>query len=208
LFAVELAGARLHGSLRAVLQKYRQPQLPREQHGLAIGIIGKNDGRVAVVVNLALAPLPLAVAPALFVADVDQSALVVRNGLDVAYLYGLAVHLHGSKTARSDFGLCSLLFIANSAAAACVASRDVANAAALQATAFAQASNERLTAPGLRDVYFLAPVPALSMLEELPAFILPEEVPVVVPFFIFVCLVVLLVAPWPALCSLDVPGAG
>jgi hypothetical protein len=28
----------------------------------------------------------------------------VRNGLDIAYLYGLAVHLHGSKTARSDFG--------------------------------------------------------------------------------------------------------
>src|SRR5881227_3950516 len=45
-------------------------ELPGEQHGLAIGIVGKNDGRVAVV---------------------------VRDGLDVAYTYGLAVHLHGSK---------------------------------------------------------------------------------------------------------------
>ena len=56
--------------------------------------------------------------------------------------------------------------------------------------------------------YFLAPVPALSMLEELPAFILPEEVPVVVPFFIFVCLALLLVAPGPTLPSLEAPGAG
>ena len=59
--------------------------------------------------------------------------------------------------------------------------------------------------------YFLAPVPALSMLEELPDepdFIFPAAVPVVVPFFMFVCLVVLLVAPWPAFCSLDAPGAG
>src|SRR5947207_11438095 len=62
-------------------------ELPGEQHGLAIGIVGKNDGRVAVVVNLALAPLPLAVAPALLVADVDQFALVVRDSLDVAYTY-------------------------------------------------------------------------------------------------------------------------
>jgi hypothetical protein len=61
--------------------------------------------------------------------------------------------------------------------------------------------------------YFLAPAPAVSILEELlldelPDFIFPVEVPVVVPFFMFVCLVVLLVAPWPALCSLDAPGAG
>jgi hypothetical protein len=56
--------------------------------------------------------------------------------------------------------------------------------------------------------YFLAPVPALSMLEELPAFILPVEVPVVVPFFIFVCLAELLVAPGPTLPSLEAPGAG
>ena len=61
--------------------------------------------------------------------------------------------------------------------------------------------------------YFLVPGAAVSMpeellLDELPDFILPVEVPVVVPFFMFVCLVVLLVAPWPALCSLDAPGAG
>ena len=61
--------------------------------------------------------------------------------------------------------------------------------------------------------YFLVPGAAVSMLEELlldelPDFIFPVEVPVVVPFFMFVCLVVLLVAPWPALCSLDAPGAG
>ena len=36
----------------------------------------------------------------------------------------------------------------------------------------------------------------------------PEEVPVVVPFFIFVCLAVLLVAPGPTLPSLEAPGAG
>jgi len=61
--------------------------------------------------------------------------------------------------------------------------------------------------------YFLVPGAAVSMpeellLDELPDFILPVEVPVVVPFFMFVCLVVLLVAPWPALCSVDAPGAG
>jgi hypothetical protein len=59
----------------------------------------------------------------------------------------------------------------------------------------------------------LVPDPALSMLEgllldELPDFILPVEVAVVVPFFMFVCLVVLLVAPGPAFSSLDAPGAG
>ena len=54
------------------------------------------------------------------------------------------------------------------------------------------------------------------MLDELPDFILPVEVPVVVPFFMFVCLVVfmfvclvvLLVAPGPTFPSLDAPGAG
>ena len=59
--------------------------------------------------------------------------------------------------------------------------------------------------------YFLVPGAALSMLEGLPDepdFIFPVAVPVVVPFFMFVCLVVLLVAPWPALCSVDAPGAG
>ena len=50
--------------------------------------------------------------------------------------------------------------------------------------------------PGSGPDYFLVPDPALSMLEgllldELPDFILPVEVPVVVPFFMFVCLVVL-----------------
>ena len=48
----------------------------------------------------------------------------------------------------------------------------------------------------------------LGGLDGLPAFILPAAVPVVVPFFMFVCLVVLLAAPWPAACSLDAPGAG
>ncbi len=61
--------------------------------------------------------------------------------------------------------------------------------------------------------YFLVPGAAVSMLEgllldELPDFILPVEVPVVVPFFTFVCLVVLLVAPGPTFPSLDAPGAG
>jgi len=42
-------------------------------------------------------------------------------------------------------------------------------------------------------------------LDELPDFILPA-VPVVVPFFTFVCLVVLLVAPGPTFPSLDAPG--
>ena len=45
------------------------------------------------------------------------------------------------------------------------------------------------------------------LLDELPDFILPA-VPVVVPFFTFVCLVVLLVAPGPTFPSLDAPGAG
>ena len=59
--------------------------------------------------------------------------------------------------------------------------------------------------------YFLVPDPALSMLEGLPDepdFIFPVAVPVVVPFFMFVCLVVLLVAPGPTFPSLDAPGAG
>ena len=61
--------------------------------------------------------------------------------------------------------------------------------------------------------YFLVPGAVVSMpeellLDELPDFILPVEVPVVVPFFMFVCLVVLLVAPCPAFCSVDAPGAG
>ena len=46
------------------------------------------------------------------------------------------------------------------------------------------------------------------LLDELLDFILPVEVAVVVPFFMFVCLVVLLVAPGPAFSSLDAPGAG
>ena len=65
--------------------------------------------------------------------------------------------------------------------------------------------------PAAGRSYFLVPDAALSMLEGLPDepdFIFPVAVPVVVPFFIFVCLVVLLVAPWPAFCSLDAPGAG
>ena len=74
-----------------------------------------------------------------------------------------------------------------------------------QTTAFAQASNGRRAAG--RN-YFLVPGAALSMLDELPAFILPVEAPVVVPFFMFVCLVVLLVAPGPTFLSLDAPGAG
>jgi hypothetical protein len=61
-----------------------------------------------------------------------------------------------------------------------------------QTTAFAQGFNGRRAAD--RN-YFLVPVAALSMLDELPAFILPVAAPVVVPFFMFVCLVVLLVAP-------------
>ena len=61
--------------------------------------------------------------------------------------------------------------------------------------------------------YFLAPVAALSMLEGLlldarPAFILPLAAPVVVPFFMLVCLVALLVAPGPTFPSLEAPGAG
>jgi hypothetical protein len=64
-----------------------------------------------------------------------------------------------------------------------------------------------------RRDYFWVPGPALSMLEgllldELPAFFLPVAIPVVVPFFMFVCLVVLLVAPGPTFPSLDAPGAG
>ena len=61
--------------------------------------------------------------------------------------------------------------------------------------------------------YFLAPDPALSiLLLDEPDFILPVDAPVVVPFFMFVCLVmllvVLLVAPGPTFPSLDAPGAG
>jgi len=60
--------------------------------------------------------------------------------------------------------------------------------------------------------YFWVPDPALSMVEgllldELPAFFL-VAIPVVVPFFTLVCLVVLLVAPGPTFPSLDAPGAG
>ena len=65
--------------------------------------------------------------------------------------------------------------------------------------------------PAASRNYFLVPGAVLSMLEELPDepdFIFPVAAPVVVPFFMFVCLVVLLVAPWPAFCSLDAPGAG
>jgi hypothetical protein len=94
-FAVEFAGARLHGSFTAILQKYRQAQLSREQHGLAVGIAGKNDGRVAIVVNLALAPLSLTVAPALFVCHADQLALVLSYRLDVVNAHGLTVHFVG-----------------------------------------------------------------------------------------------------------------
>jgi hypothetical protein len=46
------------------------------------------------------------------------------------------------------------------------------------------------------------------LLDELPAFFLPVAIPVVVPFFMSVCLVVLLVAPGPTFPSLDAPGAG
>src|SRR4029453_4702697 len=61
--------------------------------------------------------------------------------------------------------------------------------------------------------YFWVPDPALSMVEgllldELPAFFLPVAIPVVVPFFMLVCLVALLVAPAPTFPSLDAPGAG
>lgn len=61
--------------------------------------------------------------------------------------------------------------------------------------------------------YFLAPDPAASILPlDEPDFILPVDAPVVLPFFMFVCLVmllvVLLVAPGPTFPSLDAPGAG
>ena len=65
--------------------------------------------------------------------------------------------------------------------------------------------------PAAGRSYFLVPDAALSMLEGLadePDFIFPVAVPVVVPFFMFVCLVVLLVAPGPTFPSLDAPGAG
>src|SRR4029078_4841107 len=52
------------------------------------------------------------------------------------------------------------------------------------------------------------PDPVVSMLLGEPDFILPVAAPVVVPFFMFVCLVVLLVAPGPTFPSLDAPGAG
>jgi hypothetical protein len=79
-----------------------------------------------------------------------------------------------------------------------------------QTTAFAQASNGR---PVAGRHYCLVPGPTLPTLEgllldELPAFFLPVAIPVVVPFFMFVCLVVLLVAPGPTFPSLDAPGAG
>jgi hypothetical protein len=75
-------------------------------------------------------------------------------------------------------------------------------------------SNRSNSHPGLRvGIYFWVPDPALSMVEgllldELPAFFFPVAIPVVVPFFMFVCLVVLLVAPGPTFPSLDAPGAG
>ncbi|WOH48587.1 hypothetical protein [Bradyrhizobium sp. sBnM-33] len=47
-----------------------------------------------------------------------------------------------------------------------------------------------------------------ALLDELLAFILPVAVPVVIPFFMWVCFVVLLVAPGPTLPWLDAPGAG
>ena len=59
-----------------------------------------------------------------------------------------------------------------------------------------------------RRSYFFIPDPAASMLREEPDFIFPLEVPVVVPFFMFVCFAVLLVAPGPTLPWLDSPGAG
>src|SRR5829696_676706 len=79
-----------------------------------------------------------------------------------------------------------------------------------QATAFAQRSNG---CPVAGRHYCLVPGPTLPTLEgllldELPAFFLPVAIPVVVPFFMFVCLVVLLVAPGPTFPSLDAPGAG
>jgi hypothetical protein len=56
--------------------------------------------------------------------------------------------------------------------------------------------------------YFFMPDPVVSMLLDEPDFILPVAAPVVVPFFMFVCLVVLLVALGPTFPSLDAPGAG
>src|SRR6185312_13961843 len=80
-----------------------------------------------------------------------------------------------------------------------------------QTTAFAASVQTATRAVG-RD-YFWVPDPALSMVEgllldELPAFFLPVAIPVVVPFFMLVCLVALLVAPAPTFPSLDAPGAG
>jgi hypothetical protein len=67
-------------------------------------------------------------------------------------------------------------------------------------------------APDCGSGYFWLPGASLSMVEgllldELPAFFLPVAIPVV-PFFMLVCLVVLLVAPAPVFPSLDAPGAG
>jgi hypothetical protein len=50
---IELSRARFPSSLGAIPQEYRQRQLPSQQYSVAMGIMGKNDSRIAVVVNLA-----------------------------------------------------------------------------------------------------------------------------------------------------------
>jgi hypothetical protein len=73
--------------------------LPRQQHGVAVGVVGPNDSGIAVVVHFALA-LYLAVAPALFESHAQQLALVAGNRLDLPDVHRLAIHLHGLFDAR------------------------------------------------------------------------------------------------------------
>ena len=94
--AVELPGAGLQRILFSILEEYGQPQLPRKQHHIASGIIGKNDSRVSAIVDLALAPLLFSIAPALGITDAHQLAfLALHERLDVTDVHRFADHSHG-----------------------------------------------------------------------------------------------------------------
>jgi hypothetical protein len=79
LLPIQLTGAGFYRALQAILLVDRQPQLARQRHHVSVGIVRKNDGGIAVIVDFPLALLPASVTPALLVHDAHQLALALGS---------------------------------------------------------------------------------------------------------------------------------
>jgi hypothetical protein len=104
LLPIQLTGAGFYRALQAILLVDRQPQLARQQHHVSVGIVRKNDGGIAVIVDFPLALLPASVTPALLVHDAHQLALALGKHLCVLDTHRGTVLRHNKPTPQAVGG--------------------------------------------------------------------------------------------------------